>query len=187
MKLLLVKKSFIVSKLFFLLFFVHFTLSGFSQTKMVLHPEVGDTIGLIEKIDYLLFPEIPDSLFDYGVVFQDGDQYRLQITNGSDTNNIALSSVSLKNYKANIDKLRRYYDRKLEEDSISLKTDSTIVNKDSITTGLDIEWMSQKQKEKMVDESSRYNRLKLEADEMGLMGFDREKYIKTGGYIEIGL
>ncbi|WP_159102778.1 hypothetical protein [Marinilabilia salmonicolor] len=47
--------------------------------------------------------------------------------------------------------------------------------------------MSEQQIKKMTKESRRYNQLKLEADEQGLMGYDRRKYIETGGRMEFPL
>lgn len=157
-----------------------------AQQKVVLHEVVGDTIDLVEKIDYLLFTEVEDSLFDYGVVFEEDELYVLEVTHNSGVSFRELSPEAFQAYVGNVEKLSAYYQQKQEKGNV-LSERSPLISKDSIPLGLDIEWMSKKQKDKMTKESRRYNSLKLDADEMGLMGFERKKYIETGGAMEFPL
>jgi hypothetical protein len=157
-----------------------------AQQKVVLHEVVGDTIDLVEKIDYVLFTEIEDSLYDYGVVFKDNELYVLEVTHNSGITSLELCPEVFHNYAGNVEKLSAYYRQKKEKNNV-LSESSPLITKDSIPLGLDIEWMSKSQKDKMTKESRRYNRLKLDADEMGLMGFERKKYIETGGRMEFPL
>jgi hypothetical protein len=157
-----------------------------SQKQVELHPQVGDTIDLIEKLDYLLFTEIPDSLFDHGTLTQNGENYQLKVWHDNEVDKYDVSVEKFEQYAGNVKKLSTYYQRQKEKLQAATKK-SLVIKRDSIPPGLDIEWMSEKQKSKMIKESRRYNNLKLEADELGLMGFDREKYIRTGGQMEFPL
>lgn len=157
-----------------------------SQKQVELHPQVGDTIDLIEKLDYLLFTEIPDSLFDHGALTQNGEDYQLKVWHDGNTSEYGISDEEFEKYSGNVEKLSTYYQQQKEKLQAATQK-SLVIKSDSIPPGLDIEWMSEKQKSKMIKESRRYNNLKLEADEMGLMGFDREKYIRTGGQMEFPL
>ncbi|WP_462319152.1 hypothetical protein [Marinilabilia sp.] len=172
--------------IFALLFTFFFASPALSQKPVELHPEVGDTIDLIEKLDYLLFTEIPDSLFDHGALTQNGEDYQLKVWHDGNTSEYGISAEEFEKYSGNVEKLSTYYQRQKEKLQAATKK-SLVIKSDSIPPGLDIEWMSEKQKSKMIKESRRYNNLKLEADEMGLMGFDREKYIRTGGQMEFPL
>lgn len=153
-----------------------------SQKQVELHPQVGDTINLIEKLDYLLFTEVPDSLFDHGILIKEGEKYQLTVWHDKDVNEYSVSEEEFEQYAGNVEKLSTYYQRQKENLAVSLEK-SPIIKRDSIPLGLDIEWMSAEQRSRMIKESRRYNHLKLDADEMGLMGFDREKYINTGGVL----
>jgi hypothetical protein len=168
------------------LFFFLAAVNANAQQKVILHEVVGDTIDLIEKIDYLLFAEVEDSLFDYGVVFKEDELYVLEVMHTSGITTRELSSEAFQSYVGNVEKLSAYYQQKKEEGKV-LSENSPLISKDSIPLGLDIEWMSRKQKDKMTKESRRYNSLKLDADEIGLMGFERKKYIETGGRMEFPL
>ncbi|PWE00862.1 hypothetical protein [Marinilabilia rubra] len=173
----------IISAMLLVFFFVS---PAISQKPVVLHPEVGDTIDLIEKLDYLLFTQVPDSLFDQGVLRKDGENYQLAVWHDTDIEKYDISIEDFESYAGNIEKLSAYYKRQKEKLEAGNKK-SLVIKRDSFPPGLDIEWMSKKQKSKMIKESRRYNNLKLDADEQGLMGFEREKYIKTGGQMEFPL
>lgn len=64
-----------IIKLFFL-FLMSF--SCFSQSNIfVLHSVIGDTINKQEKKDYFLFPELNDSIFNYGQIHYKNGKYYL--------------------------------------------------------------------------------------------------------------
>lgn len=77
---------------------------------IVLHKVVGDTIGKNEKRQYLLFPEIPDSTFEYCTISQKNgiyfitSRFRNNLTSATETN-----ASTLNGYKVNIEKLHEYY------------------------------------------------------------------------------
>lgn len=165
--------------------FAGICISAFAQENVILHSEVGDTIDVVEKIDYLLFPGIPDSVFVYGTINQVDEVNQLNVFDGCQTSVNKLSPEAFQENAQNVEKLSAYYKTRLEKDTT--EGTSLLVKKDSIPMGLNIEWMSSKQKDKMVRESYRYNSLKLDADEMGLMGAERERYIQTGGEMQFPL
>ncbi len=169
------------SALLFLLF-VFLALPLKSQQPVALHPVVGDTIDLIEKLDYFLFPDVPDSKFEQGVLIPNAQDYQLLVWHKDEISKMDVSAEDFIIFSENVEKLSAYYQQKEEEAPVK---ESLLISGDSIPFGLDIEWMSQKQKRKMIKASKRYNSLKLDADEMGLMGFEREKYIKTAGMLII--
>ena len=175
-----------IRTLFVILFLILLVASANCQKPVVLHPIIGDTIDLVEKLDYLLFAEIPDSLFDKGTLIKEGENYQLKVWYNSEISRFALTSNEFEQYAQNVAKLSVYY-KQTKESSSGVPVESPLITNDSIPLKLDIEWMSEQQKQKMASESRRYNNLKLEADEQGLMGFDREKYIKTGGEMEFPL
>ena len=86
----------------------------------VLHPIIGEIIDRNEKIDYLLFPEIKDSIFNYCSIKHEGDKYFVNSHLVSDSINIIQLNISeINQYQKNIDKLYDYYSSQPEEDSIS--------------------------------------------------------------------
>lgn len=172
---------------FLFLFFVLFALPLKSQQPVVLHPVVGDTIDLIEKLDYLLFPNVADSLFNQGVLTPDGHDYQLTVWYEGDISKFYIDSSEFDVFSGNVKKLSAYYQQKTSTSVSSPAENSPLISCDSIPMGLNIEWMSEQQIKKMTKESRRYNHLKLEADEQGLMGYDRRKYIETGGRMEFPL
>lgn len=172
---------------FLFLVFVLFALPLKSQQPVVLHPVVGDTIDLIEKLDYLLFSDVPDSLFEQGVLVSKEQGYQLTVRNGEGISEFDVSREEFRMLSENVEKLSAYYQQKAAKNDASAKENSPLITRDSIPMGLNIEWMSEQQIKKMTKESRRYNQLKLEADEQGLMGYDRRKYIETGGRMEFPL
>jgi hypothetical protein len=172
---------------FLFLVIVLFALPLKSQQPVVLHPVVGDTIDLIEKLDYLLFSDVPDSLFEQGVLVSKEQGYQLTVWNGEGISEFDVSREEFRMLSENVEKLSAYYQQKAAKNGASAEENSPLITRDSIPMGLNIEWMSEQQIKKMTKESRRYNQLKLEADEQGLMGYDRRKYIETGGRMEFPL
>ncbi|RCW35245.1 hypothetical protein [Marinilabilia salmonicolor] len=172
---------------FLFLVFVLFALPLKSQQPVVLHPVVGDTIDLIEKLDYLLFSDVPDSLFEQGVLIPDNQDYQLLVWHEGEVAKVDVSAEDFEMLSGNVEKLSAYYQQKAGKKGDSAEVHSPLITRDSIPMGLNIEWMSEQQINKMTKESRRYNQLKLEADEQGLMGYDRRKYIETGGRMEFPL
>lgn len=86
----------------------------------VLHPIVGEIIDRNEKIDYLLFPEINDSLFNYCQIKQVEEKFIVNSYFVSDSTVTILLNISdINQYQKNIDKLYDYYSRQPEVDSLS--------------------------------------------------------------------
>jgi len=86
----------------------------------VLHPIVGEIIDRNEKIDYLLFPEINDSIFNYCQIKQVKDKFLANSYLVSDSIiTVQLSISEINQYQKNIDKLYDYYSSQPEEDSLS--------------------------------------------------------------------
>lgn len=86
----------------------------------VLHPIIGEIIDRNEKIDYLLFPEINDSIFSYCQIKQVEDKFFVNSYLSSDSIIIVQLNVSeINQYQKNIDKLYDYYSSQPEADSLN--------------------------------------------------------------------
>lgn len=89
------------------------------ESLFVLHPLVGEVIDRNEKIDYLLFPEINDSLFNYCQIKHVEDSYFVISHLVSDSViTIQLNNSEINQYNKNIDKLFDYYSSQPDEDTL---------------------------------------------------------------------
>lgn len=162
------------------------TLSVFSQkTIVILYPLIGDTIEQSEKQTFLLFPELKDSLFEYGQIFFEDGKYTLYTFSKSGNKQMEVDSLKLQQYYINIEKLIAYHS--YLENSDSLKTVPLVIvnQKDTCALEMDIEYLSPKLRKRLSKDSNRYQELKSKADEMGFWGINKDNYIHTSGYFEI--
>jgi hypothetical protein len=106
--------------LVFILLLTKFVFLYSQDTIFILHIAVGDTIDRKEKMDFDLFPELKCADFKYGIIYSNGDTKKL---NAYMQNNSlfteTLDSVTIAQYKANIDKLVEFYSSENQKDSIS--------------------------------------------------------------------
>lgn len=107
--------------LLMMILILSFVFRGNSQDGLiVLHPIVGDTIDKDEKVNYLLFPEITDSLFIYCQINKVADKYYATSFLVRDSLlTIQLNGTEINLYKENIEKLNAYYSSQPESDSIN--------------------------------------------------------------------
>ncbi len=157
-----------------------FSLALCAQKIIQLHPIIGDTISQNEKILFLLFPDIPDSSFQFGTLKQNVDSaFFLDefVSNQHYKKELTINEIN--KYKENIDKLLTYYasfnDTTKSNEQIDLNKPFHLKKPIGISITSD-------QLEKMKKEATRYNALKLEAEEKGLWGTEKDNYIKTKGY-----
>ena len=109
-------KKFIV----FLLLFVVKSGTTFSQdTIFILHPSVGTIIDKYEKMNYLLFPEIKDTSFQYCYIKPLKGKYGLFSYFRNDSLSITkIDSLDLSQYQTYISKLDEYYSNKSKPDTL---------------------------------------------------------------------
>lgn len=85
----------------------------------MLHPLVGDTIDNNEKFNYLLFKNINDSDFKYGIITHTKDAYLVKVCSPNNSvSTIVIDSTELKQYVEKLDKVAEYYANEGKKDSI---------------------------------------------------------------------
>ncbi len=173
------KRTFISIILLFISYF------SFSQDKIfVLHPFIGDTIDNNEKNKFLLFPEINDSYFRFGLIHLISNKKYLLYSYPDYNSSPKISeidSLTIKEYARNIQKFIDYYTRLLRNPDLYQPLSSPQKQKD-LNVNLNI---SPEFYKKLASEVDRYQSLKGAAEQKGLWGKDKENYIKTGWYLTI--
>ncbi len=89
--------------------------AGKSQDAYPLHPSVGDTLDLLEKLDYSLFPFAENTDFNYGVIRFQEDHFELHSSYVGGDSIFSLSQEQLVEAQQNIEKINAYYRLKAEE------------------------------------------------------------------------
>lgn len=147
-----------------------------------LHPLVGDTIDKNEKFNYLLFKNIKDADFKYGILTRTNDTCFLKICSPDNTvSTLAIDSTELEQYITKLDMVQEY--------------NANQGKKDSLQNNLNPEEEASKYKElnsSLIDKHSREKIIK-EVRAKNRMDEDAERYnnrmkgtdITGGGYIEI--
>lgn len=110
---------------------------AFTQdTIFILHPSVGATIDKNEKLNYLLFPEIKDTCFQYCFIKPLKGRFAIYSFFRNDSLSISkVDTLELVNYQTNISKLDEYFSNQSKPDSLK-STDQ--VKKDNQTMKYDI-------------------------------------------------
>ncbi len=83
-----------------------------------LHPSVGDTLSLVEKLDYSLFPNIPNKAFDYGFITFEENNYVLNVSFQEKLQKHVLSKETIIEAQQNIEKINQYYRLRAKMDSL---------------------------------------------------------------------
>lgn len=148
---------------------------AFSQKSIfVLHPNVGDTIDLKEKADYLLFQEIKGSDFKFAFITNSTEGNLLNICSGDDSVFVRnIDALEISKLRENILKLTEYYSNEAKSDSIrrnqKLSLDfSGPPNPNQINSKM----VRNDDIDKILDEVRQTNRLKGDAE--------RQKIIEDG-------
>ena len=153
----------------------HFCLA---QQKIIsLHPLIGDTITYEEAYDFYLLHENDIKSFDYAIIIQEHQDYTVYFY-GDSARQASIDSLQIAQYHQNIEKLWQYTLQSRAEQNKSLDKDTSVIQ------SVDLNLMTLEQKKKMIKDARLYNHKKLNADEWGLMGNEREDYMNySGGYI----
>ncbi|MCU4176634.1 hypothetical protein [Carboxylicivirga sp. N1Y90] len=152
-------------------------MSILAQEKVEIHPLLGDSITYEEAYKYYLFRDIGKLDFDYAQVYKKSDVYSLHFY-GDSAFSIPMDSMQLKQYVANVELINQYELSASQTNDINVKSDSLIVK------SIDLHLMNDEQKKKMIKDARLYQMKKLNADEQGLHGTQREDYINyTGGAV----
>ncbi len=125
-----------------------------SGQMFVLHPVLGDTISREEKINYLLFPEIDDTVFNYAIVDSIESTVIVKVETNSGLLELSLTEQEVQTYRANISKLAAFYTND-EEESV---TKSVLIKKDS-TVSMKGAFIGEKQQEQINKQVKRDMRL----------------------------
>ncbi len=146
-----------------------------SQAQIVqLHASLGDTISSEEAYMYYLFQEDGIRAFEYALVYRTNEQYTVQFYGDSRTA-IAIDSSTVAAYGKNIDKINQFLAAEKQDAGVVVIADSLMFK------SVDLQLMTGDQKKKMIKDARRYNWKKVNADEKGLMGNERDDYINTSG------
>lgn len=171
---------------YFLLLLILAPTSNYAQSKIViLHPILGDTIDLLEKQTYLLFPEVEDSNFEYGQVVMKGNGFFFRSYSGGALQKIDLKPSALKQYHINIEKLIAYQDFLENQKVLSGKPLVVVNNKDTCALEMDIEYLSPKMRKRLKVNTKRYLSKKTMAEEMEHWVRDKSTYVYSVGQIEV--
>ena len=88
----------------FVLFFFSWMQCISQDSLFILHPILGEVIDKNEKKDYLLFPEIADSIFNYGYIQHAGNKYCLNSYLLSDSLlSRIIDTAEIQQYKINVE------------------------------------------------------------------------------------
>ena len=141
-------------------------LNGFSQAQLfVLSPVVGDTIDKTEKMDYLLFRDINDSIFKYCYITFSPNQYFINTVTENDSVIISeIDSADIKSYQNNIGKLSEYYSNKAIQDSIKNAEKLTLDSKNLNPNQFKGQLVDEDDKELILDQVRQTQRLQDDAE-----------------------
>jgi hypothetical protein len=155
-----------------------FFISATSQDKIViLHSIVGDTITLKEKKDYLLFPDIVDSVFNFGILHLTNNTFQLYVYQSKDPLIVQIDSSEIHQYKLNIEKLSEYYSNVSSDNSIESSESIMLNNNNTKNPTLHQSSINPN----TLKEAKRNQLLNNSADNQGITGKAKENYINTGG------
>lgn len=169
-------------KIILLLFVVFFKNTAFSQSKIIqLHPVLGDSIDLVEKRDYLLFPEIQDSTYIYGLLKMKDSLFRFVSYHKSDSISMIVNQKMITEYQRNIAKLHAYYKNQLEPDSLNVLNKGLLISKTALNQKpANQVKLSKEGKKSIGDEANRLIRLKIEANKRRIIGEKKREFITNG-------
>lgn len=148
----------------------------FAQGELiVLHQVIGDTIDKHEQQEFLLFSDILDENFTSATIHFEDSKYTLCIKSDSGLKIAAIKKEDIVENSEHVDKLTRYFKSLVEmKDSldIDLKAPANWPNFHS-------EVLNDAQRRKIAIEARTYFQLNQDAEELGLLGIDKENYIKV--------
>jgi hypothetical protein len=145
---------------------VFFGLHSYAQSNVyVLHPLVGDTIDNKEKLQYLLFKNVNDSDFKYGVITHTKDAYFLKVCSANNSvSTIQVDSTELKQYVEKLDKVAAYYANEGKKDSIKSNLKLHVDEDDPQVKNLNSTLINQQSKNKILKEARTQTRMKEDAE-----------------------
>jgi hypothetical protein len=144
--------------------------NSFAQdTLFVLHPLVGDTIDKTEKMNYLLFPSIPNDDFKYCYLTRSNEQFFVNSYALNDSISIQpIDTTELRQYRINLDKFLAFYLNKSKNDSLKqaekLDLKSNRLNPAFNNKSL----VGEQSRERIIQEVDRDNRMKTDLERANL-------------------
>lgn len=161
------------------------SLHCFSQESIYrLHPLVGDTIDQKEKFNYLLFKQINDADFNFGILTHSNDAYFLKVFSPSNSiSTVEIDTTELKQYIAKLDILQEYFanEGKIDSTTINLNPDEEI--SDYSLKKLNSSLINEKSKSKIMKEARTGTRLKGDAERYKNRK-DHSNMFSGAGYVE---
>lgn len=95
-----------------------------------LHPSIGDTLSLVEKLDYSLFPNISNQSYNFGYITFESDNYVLNVhQKEKKSEKIILTQAMVVEAQQNIEKVNQYYRLKATLDSSRQQSDVKLEKK----------------------------------------------------------
>ncbi|MGZ2370083.1 hypothetical protein ACXR6G_09885 [Ancylomarina sp. YFZ004] len=160
----------------FFIFLVITHLSVIAQDKLiVLHEIVGDTIDKHEQRTFVLFSDILDQDFTSATIHCGNEKYVMHINSVSGLKLVEIKEDDIVENSKHVDKLASYFK-------------SLVVKKDSLDLDLKTasswpkfqsELLNVTQKRKIATEAREFFMVNQTAEELGLLGIDKENYIKV--------
>lgn len=152
----------------YILFFVGLVIvvNGFAQNHLFnLSPVVGDTIDRTEKLDYMLFPGINDSIFKYCYITQSANRYFVNTVTQNDSVFVQeVDLLKLKRYQENIEKLSEYYSNLEKQDSLKNAEKLTLMPKITNSHQVNNQLINQQDRKLIIDKVRQANRLQEDAE-----------------------
>ncbi len=150
--------------------------SSFSQDKLiVLHSVIGDTIDQQEQSDFILFSDILDHSFVSATIHCENAKYVMHIHSVSGLKLVNIKEEDVLENSKHVDKLVQYFKfltKKKDSLNINLRTADNWPKFQS-------ELLDVAQKKKIAQEAREFFMVNQDAEECGLIGIDKENYIKV--------
>jgi len=158
------------------IFLVITTLSVIAQDKLIaLHSVVGDTIDKREQKEFLLFSDIVKEDFSSLSIYVKVDKYFLHINSKSGADIVEVELEVIKENQEHVEKLTQYFKSLLKRKD-SLKLDLKLA--DNWPT-FESSFLSDEQRKHIAKEARAYFSLNQAAESRGLVGIEKENYIKV--------
>lgn len=152
-----------------ILIFLLCPLTAIAQSLYPLHPVIGDTLEVIEKRDYSLFPKVSNKALNYCLIYPDSNQLKLKaVYDGDSTATFDLEHSEIVEAQQIIEKVNEYYRSK--ENTTDDYSRSVVMKKKSSTATSPL--LQQGEMNKKAQKDARMQ-LRIEADRQRIKDHER--------------
>jgi len=163
-------------RLFFGFILLTMSLSVVAQDKLiVLHAIVGDTIDKHEQRTFVLFSDILNQDFTSATIHCENEKYLMHINTVSGLDLVEIKAEDIAENSNHVDKITSYFESLVEKkDSLDLDLKMA-----SSWPKVQSRFLTDAQKRKIAIESRKFFMLNQNAEEAGLVGIEKENYMKV--------